>query len=41
MGLKIFRWEELEEKAPAGQWSYFARDQHTLPTQEPPVERKS
>ncbi|KAL8825894.1 MAG: hypothetical protein Q9191_004134 [Dirinaria sp. TL-2023a] len=33
-------WEELEQKAPAGQWAYFARDQHTLPTQEPPVDKK-
>lgn len=33
-------WQELEEKAPAGQWEYFSRDQHTLPTQEPPIEKK-
>ncbi|KAL8866936.1 MAG: hypothetical protein Q9174_005985 [Haloplaca sp. 1 TL-2023] len=30
------RWEELEEKAPQGQWEYFTRDQHTPGTQEPP-----
>ena len=36
----LFRWEELEEKAPEGQWEYFARDQHTLPTQEPPINKK-
>ena len=30
------RWEELEEKPLEGQWSYFARDQHTPGTQEPP-----
>lgn len=30
------RWEELEEKPPQGQWDYFARDQHTPGTQEPP-----
>ena len=30
------RWEELEEKPPQGQWEYFARDQHTKGTQEPP-----
>ncbi|KAL8719815.1 MAG: hypothetical protein Q9225_003218 [Loekoesia sp. 1 TL-2023] len=29
-------WEELEEKPPKGQWDYFARDQHTPGTQEPP-----
>ncbi|KAL8910294.1 MAG: hypothetical protein Q9171_004417 [Xanthocarpia ochracea] len=29
-------WEELEEKPPQGQWDYFARDQHTPGTQEPP-----
>ncbi|MCJ1295076.1 hypothetical protein MMC34_006637 [Xylographa carneopallida] len=29
-------WEELEDKAGAGQWQYFARDQHTTGTQEPP-----
>ncbi|MCJ1429589.1 hypothetical protein MMC29_007504 [Sticta canariensis] len=29
-------WEELEEKAPQGQWEYFSRDQHTPGTQEPP-----
>ncbi|KAL8933857.1 MAG: hypothetical protein Q9216_006180 [Gyalolechia sp. 2 TL-2023] len=29
-------WEELEEKPPKGQWEYFARDQHTPGTQEPP-----
>ena len=31
------RWEELQEKSPAGQWDYFARDQHTPGTQEPPT----
>ena len=31
-----YRWEELEEKPPQGQWQYFARDQHTPGTQEPP-----
>lgn len=30
------RWEELEEKPAQGQWDYFARDQHTAGTQEPP-----
>ena len=30
------RWEELEEKPQPGQWDYFARDQHTPGTQEPP-----
>ena len=30
------RWEELEEKPLPGQWDYFARDQHTPGTQEPP-----
>lgn len=30
------RWEELEEKPVQGQWDYFARDQHTPGTQEPP-----
>ena len=39
--LILSRWEELEEKAPEGQWAYFARDQHTLPTQEPPIEKKA
>ncbi|KAL8698167.1 MAG: hypothetical protein Q9201_006724 [Fulgogasparrea decipioides] len=29
-------WEELEEKPPNGQWTYFTRDQHTPGTQEPP-----
>ncbi|KAL8949770.1 MAG: hypothetical protein Q9222_004149 [Ikaeria aurantiellina] len=29
-------WEELEQKPPQGQWDYFARDQHTPGTQEPP-----
>ncbi|KAL9608921.1 MAG: hypothetical protein Q9204_009200, partial [Flavoplaca sp. TL-2023a] len=29
-------WEDLEEKPPQGQWDYFARDQHTPGTQEPP-----
>ncbi|KAL6717266.1 hypothetical protein ACLMJK_005181 [Lecanora helva] len=29
-------WEELEEKPQPGQWDYFARDQHTPGTQEPP-----
>ncbi|MCJ1485551.1 hypothetical protein MMC06_005726 [Schaereria dolodes] len=29
-------WEELSDKAPPGQWDYFARDQHTPGTQEPP-----
>ncbi|MCJ1285292.1 hypothetical protein MMC26_004632 [Xylographa opegraphella] len=29
-------WEELEEKPKDGQWQYFARDQHTSGTQEPP-----
>ena len=38
--LTFCRWEELEEKAPEGQWEYFSRDQHTLPTQEPPVDKK-
>lgn len=33
-------WEELEEKAPTGQWDYFARDQHTPGTQEPPDAKK-
>lgn len=28
-------WEELEERAPQGQWEYFSRDQHTPGTQEP------
>lgn len=31
-----YRWEELEEKPPQGQWEYFGRDQHTPGTQEPP-----
>lgn len=31
-----YRWEELEEKTPQGQWEYFGRDQHTPGTQEPP-----
>ena len=30
------RWDELEEKPLPGQWDYFARDQHTPGTQEPP-----
>ena len=30
------RWNELEEKPLPGQWDYFARDQHTPGTQEPP-----
>ncbi|KAF6224758.1 hypothetical protein HO133_009952 [Letharia lupina] len=29
-------WEDIEEKPPQGQWDYFARDQHTSGTQEPP-----
>ncbi|KAL8792298.1 MAG: hypothetical protein Q9195_005089 [Heterodermia aff. obscurata] len=34
-------WEDLEEKPTPGQWEYFSRDQHTLPTQGPPVDKKS
>ncbi|KAK4695419.1 NADH dehydrogenase (ubiquinone) 1 alpha subcomplex subunit 5, partial [Lecanoromycetidae sp. Uapishka_2] len=29
-------WHDLEEKPQPGQWDYFARDQHTPGTQEPP-----
>ncbi|KAI4173175.1 MAG: hypothetical protein LQ343_003102 [Gyalolechia ehrenbergii] len=32
-------WEELEVKPPKGQWEYFARDQHTPGTQEPPKDK--
>ena len=29
------RWEELQDKAPQGQWEYFAREQHMPGTEEP------
>lgn len=29
-------WEELVEKAPEGQWSYFERVRHVKQTQSPP-----
>lgn len=36
----LLRWEDLEDKATEGQWEYFARDQHTPGTQEPPNKGK-